>query len=131
MRKTESTFSTDDKTPLFFYRFAPDGDAVPKAIVHVSHGMAEHAARYERFAEALTRAGYLVYVNDHRGHGKTAQRDEDLGYFADHDGFDRAVRDLVELIASERRANPGLDVFLFGHSMGSYLAQEYAIEHGS
>src|SRR6185369_5047312 len=93
-----------------------------KAVVHVAHGMAEHAARYARVAEALTAAGYAVYANDHRGHGKTASPEER--------GFSRVVGDLAELVAHEKKEHPGLPLVLFGHSMGSYMVQEFLIDHG-
>ena len=50
--------------------------------MQIAHGMGEHAGRYRRLAEALTDAGYVVYANDHRGHGVTAgsaERHGDLG----------------------------------------------------
>ena len=40
-----------------------------KAAIQIAHGLAEHAARYDRLAQALTYAGYVVYASDHRGHG--------------------------------------------------------------
>lgn len=129
MRKAEEKFSADDKKAIHLDVYRPEKE--PKAIVHIAHGMAEHARRYERFAGVLTAAGYAVYANDHRGHGKTAENSAEIGYFADSDGFVRCARDLVELIAYEKRQLPGLPLFLFGHSMGSYLAQEVAITNGA
>jgi alpha-beta hydrolase superfamily lysophospholipase len=105
-------------------------EVTPKAIVHIAHGMAEHGARYARPAEALTRAGYIVYADDHRGHGKTAKNPDELGFIAESNGFYRVVKDLVELIAHEKKEHPGLPVVLFGHSMGSFYTQAFLIEHG-
>jgi alpha-beta hydrolase superfamily lysophospholipase len=130
MRSSEFTHAASDGKGLFVYRFLPDEGTPVKAVVHISHGMAEHAARYARVAEALTAAGYAVYANDHRGHGKTASTDE-LGFFAKEGGFARVVADLAELVAHEKKEYPGLPVVLFGHSMGSYIAQELLIDHGS
>ena len=62
-----TTVTAADGTSLHTYLWEPAG--APKAIVQIAHGMAEHAARYDRFAEALTAAGYVVYAEDHRGHG--------------------------------------------------------------
>lgn len=42
--------------------------------------MTEHAGRYKDFARALVNAGFTVYTNDHRGHGKIASSLEDIGY---------------------------------------------------
>ena len=73
-------------------RWLPDGEA--RAVVQIAHGMAEHSARYERFAQELNAAGYAVYANDHRGHGRTAEGGV-LGHFADDDGWARVVDDLL------------------------------------
>jgi alpha-beta hydrolase superfamily lysophospholipase len=129
MRSSDFTHAASDGKRLFVYRYLPDEGAAVKAVVHISHGMAEHAARYARVAESLTAAGYAVYANDHRGHGKTASTDE-LGFFASEHGFARVVADLAELIAHEKKEHPGLPVVLFGHSMGSYIAQQFLIDHG-
>ena len=42
-----------------------------RAVIHIAHGMAEHAIRYSRFASELTAAGYAVFAHDYRGHGFT------------------------------------------------------------
>lgn len=124
----QSTIPAGDGTELAVYRWAP-AEAV-RGIVQIAHGMAEHGARYDRFARALADAGYAVYANDHRGHGRTAGDVARLGHFADRDGWATAVSDLVTLTRLARSENPGVPVVLFGHSMGSYLARAYAIDHG-
>lgn len=130
MRADTFTFTADDGKELFVHRFLPDEGTRVKAIVHMAHGMAEHGARYGRAAEALTRAGYAVYADDHRGHGKTEKSADDLGFIAEQGGFYRVVKDLVELIAHEKKAHPGVPAVLFGHSMGSFYTQLFLIEHG-
>ena len=55
-----------------------------KAIVQINHGMAEHGARYARFANALADAGYHTIVHDHRGHGETKADDAPLGVFTNN-----------------------------------------------
>lgn len=129
MRTSDLLFKASDGKELFVHRFLPEEGAAVKAVVHVSHGMAEHAGRYARLAGALTGAGYAVYANDHRGHGRTAAPDE-LGFLAATGGFARAVQDLFELVTHEQGAHPGLPVVLLGHSMGSTFAQEFLISHG-
>ena len=106
---------------------------VPEGIVgviQISHGMAEHAGRYARFARFLTDAGFGVYANDHRGHGKTAGALENVGYFADTDGWQRVADDMYQLTAIIGRECPGVPIFLFGHSMGSFLSRTYIAAHG-
>lgn len=122
------TFEADDGRALFVYRWLPGGGK--RGVIHIAHGMSEHAGRYARLAEALCEAGWAVYANDHRGHGKTARDSSELGFFASRGGFQRVVTDIAQLIAREKAEHPGLPVVLFGHSMGSTLAQEYLIEHG-
>jgi alpha-beta hydrolase superfamily lysophospholipase len=89
--------------------------------------MAEHAGRYERFADALTKAGYAVYANDHRGHGKTAGSPEEVGYFADENGWEKVVEDMHTLTGIIKKECPKKPFFLFGHSMGSFLSRHYSM----
>jgi len=125
MQSTTTTVTASDGTGLHTHRWLPDGEA--KAVVQIAHGMAEHSARYVRLAEALTASGYAVYADDHRGHGATASK-ADHGYFADHDGWDAVVADLRAVTDFAREENPGLPLFLLGHSMGSFLSRAYVIE---
>jgi alpha-beta hydrolase superfamily lysophospholipase len=127
MRSDPFTFTSDDGAELHVHRFLPDG--APRAVVHIAHGMSEHGARYARLAGALTAAGYAVYANDHRGHGRTARSDADLGFFASRGGWQRVVRDLELLVVDEREHHPGLPVALMGHSMGSFMVQTFLLEH--
>ncbi|MFN0088208.1 MAG: lysophospholipase [Blastocatellia bacterium] len=123
MRHDHFTFTATDGARLFVYRWRPEV-GIGKGVVHIAHGLAEHAGRYERLAEELTAQGYLVYANDHRGHGRTAGSNEDLGFCGERDCWNRMVRDLIELCAAEKRENPSLRLTLFGHSMGSTMAQQ-------
>lgn len=123
MRETSFTFVDRDGESIFVYKWSPEGKQ-PKATVQIAHGLVETAARYRRVAEALTANGYLIYANDHRGHGKTAQSLEDLGYWKE-DGFSASVKNLHELTGIIKKENPDLPLFLFGHSMGSFFVQNY------
>lgn len=125
--KTESfTFGEG----IFTYRWLPENPEDIVGVVQIAHGMAEHAGRYARFARFLTEAGFGVYANDHRGHGKTAGALENVGYFADTDGWHRVADDMHLLTLIIGRECPGVPVFLFGHSMGSFLSRTYIAAHG-
>lgn len=102
----------------------------PKGVIQLFHGMAEHAGRYSRFAAYLNNKGYIVYADDHRGHGKTAGSIEELGYIGD-DGFNRIVEDEHIITRMVQEKHDGLPIIVFGHSFGSFLAQEYIIRFGS
>ena len=71
--------------------YAWEGVGEPRAVVQISHGLAEHAGRDDRLATALNGAGYLVYAHDHPGHGATGEAAGSLGSFGAA-GLDRAGR---------------------------------------
>jgi len=128
MQASTFTLATADGVSLFVYRWLPDGP--PKAVVQIAHGLAEHAARYARVAEALTRAGYAVYADDHRGHGRTAQTPDDLGFFAERDGWQKCIDDLWLINRRIAADHPGVAIVLLGHSLGSFMVQYFISEHG-
>ena len=64
-----------------------------KAIIHIAHGMVEHANRYSRFANELCKSGYAVYSHDIRGHGHTKAQDAPQGVFAKSNGFQAILKD--------------------------------------
>ena len=97
----------------------------PVGAVQIAHGLAEHAARYERFATALNAAGFLVFATDHRGHGRTGQ--DRLGDFGGV-GFDGLIADVVEYGALIKQDQPTLPLLLLGHSMGSFASQSIIID---
>ncbi|MFD2058565.1 alpha/beta fold hydrolase [Mesorhizobium calcicola] len=109
--------------------FVRQADGRPRAVVQINHGLAEHAARYARFADFLSPRGFHVYVHDHRGHGATKAPDAPLGRFADKDGPAKVIADvdaIHDLIASEKADLP---VILFGHSMGASVALNFLLRH--
>lgn len=109
--------------------FVRQADGRPRAVVQINHGLAEHAARYARFADFLAPRGFQIYAHDHRGHGATKAPDAPLGRFADKDGPAKVIADvdaIHDLIASEQ---PNLPVILFGHSMGASVALNYLLHH--
>jgi alpha-beta hydrolase superfamily lysophospholipase len=122
------TLASIDGVDLFVYRWLPP--QAPKAVVQIAHGMAEHGARYARLAAALTAAGYAVYANDHRGHGRTAKTPEQLGFFGDDNGWRKCLDDLWLVNREIAADHPGVPVVLLGHSMGSTMAQQFVGEHG-
>ncbi|MEP6623408.1 MAG: alpha/beta fold hydrolase [Acidimicrobiia bacterium] len=99
----------------------------PRAVVHIVHGLGEHAARYDRLARALNQAGYAVYADDHRGHGRTGVAMGGLGPIGPRGmaGTLDAVHAVGRYVQSE---HPGVPFVLLGHSWGSMLAQKYALE---
>ena len=121
-------FKDSDGIELNVYKWIPKGEKI--GVVQISHGMTENVLRYDEFAEYLNDKGFIVYGHDHGGHGLTARTKEDLGYISDNEGFDWLVRDLYELISNAKQENKGLPIYLFGHSMGSFVSQRFVELHG-
>jgi alpha-beta hydrolase superfamily lysophospholipase len=121
------TYPSADGTPVTAYRWDPA--ARPRAIVQLTHGMGEHARRYEHVAQALTAAGYVVYAQDHRGHGATAAPGAAGQVGAA--GWLALVDDVGRLAAEARSGHPGIPLVLLGHSMGSFAVQQYLLDHSA
>ncbi|MEU3459193.1 alpha/beta hydrolase [Streptomyces sp. NPDC006733] len=122
---TRFTFPSQDGLTVHVRAWVPEHP--PRGIVQIAHGMGEHGARYARLAHRLTARGYVVYADDHRGHGLTMLpgRPGDLG----SDGWNLLVDDLAALTRIARDRHPGLPVVLLGHSLGSFAAQQYLLDH--
>jgi alpha-beta hydrolase superfamily lysophospholipase len=92
--------------------------------------MAEHASRYRTFGLAMAKEGIAVYASDLRGHGKTAGHIDNVGYFADRDGWNLVLGDIYDFTRIIKKDHPGIPFFLFGHSMGSLLVRNYCFIYG-
>ena len=73
----QETYISSSGAQLNLYSLLPPKEV--KAIIHVAHGMVEHAFRYSRFANELCKSGYAVYTHDIRGHGHTLAEDAPQG----------------------------------------------------
>lgn len=109
-------------------KWTPDGKV--RGAVNLAHGMAEHGGRYERLAKALTDRGFAVYVQDLRGHGRTAGKLENLGFIGSRHAFQEMIDDLHQLSGIIRAEQPDVPLFIMGHSFGSFLAQGYIERYG-
>ena len=118
------TLRTPDGIDLYVRKFGPEG--TPRAAVQIQHGLAEHGGRYERFADELTARGYVVYVPDGRASGKTA-----AGEYGNWgaDGWAGWVNDMHVLNVFISQEYPDLHIALFGHSLGSFGAQHFLLDH--
>lgn len=126
MRHEAFWLTSSDATELYVNHWSSEDQ--PVAIVMIAHGMAEHSQRYARFACALAEQGVSVFALDQRGHGLTAKFGT-LGHFADEQGWHLVVNDLSCLNHYIRVRYPTTPIFLLGHSMGSYIALAYVMQH--
>lgn len=128
---TETREFTDSYGIAIVYDAHPAaGEA--RGIVQLLHGVGEHAGRYGALIAALTGAGFTVYADDHRGHGRTGIRQHGgpakLGRLGR--GGIRATEEAVwQLTGIIRAENPDLPLVLLGHSWGSFLAQMLVNDH--
>ena len=112
---------------LNLYTALPEGR--PRAVVQINHGLAEHAARYARFARFLAARGFAAYAHDHRGHGYTIAPDAPRGSFGAQPAAATVIADVAaihDLIGSE---HPGAPVIVFGHSMGALIGLNFVLKH--
>jgi len=126
MAPSTFTFRGRDGAEIVAYRWEPDG--APRGIVQLAHGMGEHLIRYDDVATTLAAAGFLVAGPDHRGHGATAPSEADHGRIG-ATGWAELVNDIHVLAGLLHAEHPGLPLVLVGHSMGSFAAQQYVLDH--
>ncbi len=124
----KKVFSTDHIHTLQGVLYLPDGNI--KGVLQIAHGMKEHIARYHEFMIAAAEAGFAVCGHDHLGHGMTAEDEDELGYFAEEDGW-RIVTNDVHAFGQEIMSGfpQGTPCILLGHSMGSFLARAAVVIH--
>ncbi|MCC3868328.1 alpha/beta hydrolase [Terrisporobacter mayombei] len=130
MKCKEFYFEGKEDLNIHVYKYTSE-NIKPKAVIQIAHGMSETAIRYKEFAQKLTENGYIVYINDHRGHGITAKTMDNVGYLAEKEGFTCLVEDMSILTNIIKEENPDLPIYLFGHSMGSFASQRYIMEYGN
>ncbi|MGO1538446.1 MAG: alpha/beta fold hydrolase [Leucobacter sp.] len=105
----------------------------PIGVVQIMHGIGEHAKRYTAFAEELVHAGFVVYADDHRGHGETGRTQwggdlTKLGRLGP--GGLRATEDaILHLSQMISVRHPGLPLIAFAHSWGSLMVQRITNSH--
>ena len=117
----KETFIGSKGKEIHYRYWLPENDHVI-AVVHLFHGMAEHSLRYDEFARYLNKFSIAVYAQDHRGHGMNSEGSI-AGWFASHKGWQVVVEDgyLLSQVIKERHSD--VPLFLFGHSMGSFLVR--------
>ena len=128
--KTEFTFkSASGLADIHAAKYVPEDESTVKAVFQITHGMAEHLERYEKFADALCERGIAVYINDHIGHGQSVSSKSELGYFGEKDGYLNFVEDCKKLMDIAKSEFPSKPYIFFGHSMGSFVARLFTYKY--
>jgi alpha-beta hydrolase superfamily lysophospholipase len=117
----EGSFKSGGDLNIFFRSWRPSGK--PRGVVVVVPGFNSHSGYYGWVADQFVARGLAVYAVDLRGRGKSDGERFYVQQFADY------VSDAAGLVALAKSREPGLPVFLLGHSAGGVVACTYALEH--
>jgi alpha-beta hydrolase superfamily lysophospholipase len=108
---------------IFVRSWRPNGAA--RAILVICHGLNAHSGQYQSVGEQFAAVGLAVYALDLRGRGHSDGERFYVDKFADY------VSDVATVIALAKAREPGLSVYLLGHSAGGVVACIYTLEHQS
>lgn len=129
MKKIQGYFpSSNGINRIAYYITVPDKK--PSCIVQLAHGMCENSLLYKRLMNFLTARGCVVCSNDFLGHGKSVQTPDEVGFFAQQNGWRCIIRDMKMLTDIVKGKFRDIPVILVGHSMGSFAAREYLTWYG-
>lgn len=120
---SEGTFEGAAGLQIFFRSWRPDGNA--RGVVVIVHGFNSHSGYYTWTAEQLVAGGLAVYALDLHGRGKSDGERFYVEKFADY------VSDVVAFMKLVKSREPGLPVFVLGHSAGGVVSCIYTLENQS
>ena len=121
---TEEKFEGTGDLQIAFRSMHPAGHPARKArgVVVIVPGFNSHSGYYLWTAAQLAADGLAVYAIDLRGRGKSDGERFYVERIADY------VDDVARLMEIVRAREPGLPVFLLGHSAGGVVACLYALD---
>ncbi len=117
----EEDFQSEGGVRIHMREWLPEG--APRGVVVICHGVNSHGGQHAWTAEQLVGRGLAVYAVDLRGRG---QSEGERFYVEDIAEYVADIRGLIS-IAKER--NPGLPVYLLGHSAGGVVSCSYALDY--
>ncbi|EID12671.1 lysophospholipase [Mycobacterium xenopi RIVM700367] len=118
--RTERTFEGVGGVRIVYDAWMPD--TAPRAVVVLSHGLGEHARRYDHVAERFASDGLATYALDHRGHGRSGGKRVRLKDISEYTG------DFDTLVGLATKDHPGCKCIVLGHSMGGAIVFAYGVE---
>ncbi|EUA43214.1 alpha/beta hydrolase fold family protein [Mycobacterium xenopi 4042] len=118
--RTERTFDGVGGVRIVYDAWMPD--TAPRAVVVLSHGLGEHARRYDHVAERFASDGLATYALDHRGHGRSGGKRVRLKDISEYTG------DFDTLVGLATKDHPGCKCIVLGHSMGGAIVFAYGVE---
>ena len=106
MNYVTNTYKTKGGESIFYYKWNHNPEIPLKGIVQISHGVGEHAGRYQPIASLLQEQGFEVYANDHRVHGRSAASKTMMGFYDGDNYFEDAIEDMHELSLLIKKEHP-------------------------
>ena len=94
-----------------------------RGVMILIHGFNAHSGYMEWPAEQFSSNGLAAYALDLRGRGKSEGERFYVEKFSDY------LADVDKLVAQARSENPGLPIYVLGHSAGGVIATSYVFEH--
>ena len=117
----EETIDGAGGLKIFVRSLRPAGKV--RGVVAIVPGFNSHSGYYGWVAEQFVAQGLAAYAVDLRGRGKSDGERFYVQQFADY------VSDVADLVKLAKAREPGLPVFLLGHSAGGVVACIYTIEN--
>lgn len=125
--RTDFKINSFQELDLYGHTWKNVSDSELKGTIVLVHGMAEHIERYDAFANYLADHGYCIYAINQRGHGPHAEMQGYLG----ENGWTKMKEDLKQVVELAKSENPNRPLFIFGHSMGSFVTRNFLIDYSS
>ncbi|ORV13492.1 alpha/beta hydrolase [Mycobacterium celatum] len=119
--RTERTFDGVGGVRIVYDVWTPD--TAPRGVVVLSHGLGEHARRYDHVAQRFGDAGLVTYALDHRGHGRSGGKRVLVRDISEYTG------DFDTLVGIATKEYPARKRVVLGHSMGGGIVFAYGVEH--
>ena len=121
MAPAEDTYTGVGGLKIFFRAWRPN--AKPRAIVVICHGVNSHGGHYFWAADQFVKHGFATYALDLRGRGKS----EGERFYVEN--VSEYVSDVAGVIKIAKSRDPGLPVFLLGHSAGGVVSAVYTLDN--
>jgi alpha-beta hydrolase superfamily lysophospholipase len=118
--RTERTFDGVGGVRIVYDVWTPE--TAPRAVVVLSHGLGEHARRYDHVARRFGADGLVTYALDHRGHGRSGGKRVLCKDIAEY------TCDFDTLVGIATKEHPGCKCIVLGHSMGGGIVFAYGVE---
>ena len=116
----EGHFEGTGDLTLFYRAWSARGRA--RAVVVIVPGFNSHSGYYAWVGEQLANHGIASYALDLHGRGKSEGERFFVEKFGDY------VKDVAEMVELAKSRQPGVPLFVLGHSAGGVVSCLYAIE---